>query len=1063
MATTIIIKNSGTAGVSPLTTDLSFGEIAINYTDGRLFYKDGTSTVKYFDAKPDFGTVKSVNINPGGTGLTFSGGPITTTGEFTVGGTLNILNGGTGATNSSEAINNLLPSQGSSSEKFLSTDGTNVVWKTVTTLDVTGGLGYTPINQAGDTMQGTLTLSADPVSALQAATKQYVDNVASGLNVHYACAVGTTANLNGTYNNGSNGIGATLTGVGQLPLLDGYTVLIGDRILVKNQTDKKQNGIYVLASNTPNWVLTRATDFDNSFPDEVSAGDFTFIQNGTNLGGTQWIMTTIGTIVLGTSEIQWSQFGAAGAYSAGTGISIVENRINNTGVLSVTAGPNISVSGSSGDVTIGFSGTLPITSGGTGASSATEAINNLLPSQTELNGYVLVTDGATVSWSNSIPVPISTATILGGVKIGANINVTADGTISVAAPFSGNYTDLTNKPTKLSDFTNDSGFALLTELTWSNVSGKPTNVSYFNNDVNYAKMEDLTWTNIIDRPTGVSSFLNDANYLTSSDLTWASLTGTVPNVSAFSNDAGYITTTSLTWTNITEKPTFATVATTGSLSDLTNVDVTTIPPTDGQLLGYNQAMEKWIPVSDRAGSPGGTDGQVQYNDNGSFAGVSGVTATSNKVSFDQPTNLSVGGGTNGQVLSTDGAGNVSWVTLTDQTGPLVFTSSGNYRTLTGYQENGSTSTVRVAEFFSNKLRLTLATFTPTLSATVTPSSVNWDVPVTAFNVTVGNPDDIPDQYVSAVRSITATSGSISALNTFSAGTQSLTPAPTIDWTQTFTTDADSFIRPVSTTITGGTAAASIAFNYYNGSSTVEYTGSTASLSITWATPTLGISLASLTGNTFLQSYNSTSYTVAITGMSSTSNYSNTVTASGGSISSATGSGTFTFTDPIHKNNTATTRTVSVSTVFTRPATVTGTSYTANLSAATGSASATFTYPSFWLFTSATSVPPVASDIVSGTSFTGTVTALGNQVKTFAANVTNSGTTPQAFWFAVRSSVSQPTSFKTGPTSSLLSDVSVTTGNSVSLQPTSPPAGYVAEGYTLYGITLQPGTTYVSIS
>jgi hypothetical protein len=1066
MATTIIIKNSGTTGTSPLISDLSFGEIAINYADGRLFYKDGTSTIKYFNANPDFGSVKSVNIDPGGTGLTFTtgdGNPITTSGTFTVGGTLGVFNGGTGASNPTDAINNLLPSQASFSGRVLSTDGTNIVWKAFSGSDVISGLGYTPVNRAGDTMQGTLTLHADPVSALDAATKQYVDNLASGLNVHLACAVASTANLNGTYNNGSNGIGATLTGVGQLTQLDGHTLIVGDRILLKNQTDKKQNGIYVLSANNPNWVLMRATDFDNSFAGEVSAGDFTFIQNGTTLAGTQWIMITPGTISLGTSAIEWSQFGSVGNYIAGNGISIVENTISNTGVLSATAGQNISITGSTGNITVGFSGVLPVESGGTGAETPAAARAALLPSQNGNANKVLITDGSDVSWSNTTPIAVATSTILGGVKIGDNVTVAEDGTISVAAPFGGNYTDLTNAPTKVSDFTNDVGFVKFSELAWSSISGTPTGLSYFQNDINYALKTDITWENVINRPTNVSEFTNDAQYVTQSNFTWENLNGTVPDVGIFGNAAGYITTTSLTWNNITDKPDFATVATTGSLDDLVNVDLTTVPPTDGQLLGYNSVMDKWIPVDDAAGIPGGTDGQLQYNNNGSFAGVSGVTATADKVAFESTDNISIGGGTSGQVLSTDGAGNVSWTSISEQSGPLVFTTSGSYRTLTGYQENGSTSPVRVAEFFGNKLRLTLATFTPTISATISPASPSWDQPITSFAVSVVNPDDITDQYISAVRSITATSGSISALNTFSAGVQSATPAGTVDWTQTFTTDADSFIRPTSTTIAGGNAAGTIAFNFYNGTSTAEYMTSTASISVNWATPTLGVALSSLTGNTFLQSYNSVAYTVTVTGMSSTSNYANSVTAVGGTTSSATASGTFTFTDPIHKNNTATTRTVSVSTTFTRPASVTGTSYTANLSATTASASATFTYPSFWLFTTATSVPPTASNIVNETAFAAGVTALGSQVKVFAGNVNNTESTPRAFWFAVRTSASQPTSFKTGPTSSLLSDVSVTTGNTVSLQPTTPPAGYVAEGYTLYGITLQPGTTYVSIS
>jgi len=463
-----------------------------------------------------------------------------------------------------------------------------------------------------------------------------------------------------------------------------------------------------------------------------------------------------------------------------------------------------------------------------------------------------------------------------------------------------------------------------------------------------------------------------------------------------------------------------------------------------------------IPFSDVTGTvpatQGGT-GQAEYT-----IGDILYADTTTSLSKLSPGNV-------GDLLSSGGTGaSPVWVpSPAANSNPLVFTTSENYRTLTGYTEGGTTSTVRTAEFVNNQFRLTLATFTPTLVASVTPASPNWDVPCTAFTVTVTNPDDFTTQYVSSVKSITETAGSITDLNTFTAGAQSATPAGGVDWNQTFTTNGSSYIRPISNTITGGTVTASVAFDYYNGSSTVEYTGSTASISVTWATPTLGVSLGSLTGNTFLETYTSVPYTVSVTGMSNTSNYVNTVTANGGTPNNSTGSGSFIFTTAIHKNNTASTRTVSVSTVFTRPATVTGTSYTATLTANTSNPSATFSYPSFWLYTASTLIPPTVSDVVSGSSFASAVTVLGNQVKTFGAMVTNSEAVPQGFWFAVRSSASQPTVFKTGPTSTLLSDVAVTTGNTVDLYPSPTPAGYVNEPYTLYGITLQPGQTYVSIS
>jgi hypothetical protein len=218
----------------------------------------------------------------------------------------------------------------------------------------------------------------------------------------------------------------------------------------------------------------------------------------------------------------------------------------------------------------------------------------------------------------------------------------------------------------------------------------------------------------------------------------------------------------------------------------------------------------------------------------------------------------------------------------------------------------------------------------------------------------------------------------------------------------------------------------------------------------------------MSGQTFLSSYSSTPYSVSGTGITTSANRVFAVTASNGTVSNATGSGTFTFTAPIHKTNNGTSRTVTLNTTLTRPISVTGTSYTATLGPNSASHSATFTYPSFAIFTSSTSSPPSRADIVSGTTFESTVTQYGDQVKTVSGNITNSSGVPQGYWFAVRTAASQPTTFKTGASVSLLSDVATTT-SSVNLEPDSPLSGYTAEAYTLYGITLQNGTTYVSIS
>jgi len=409
------------------------------------------------------------------------------------------------------------------------------------------------------------------------------------------------------------------------------------------------------------------------------------------------------------------------------------------------------------------------------------------------------------------------------------------------------------------------------------------------------------------------------------------------------------------------------------------------------------------------------------------------------------------------------------------TGPLIFTASQqsgkDLRTLTGYYENSTTKTVRDAYFSGSagnqQFILVLSTFSPTFASSGIPSnSLNWDVPATGFSVTVTNPADFPSEYISSVNSVVGTAGTVSSLSFFTAGSPSPTPAGGISWNQTFSTDADAFIRPISSTITGGSASATVTFNYKSGTTPeAVYTVDNTSWTINWFTPTTAISTAFLSGKTFLDSYSSTTYNLTVTGMNSSANYSHAISSIGGTITNFSDSGTFTFDTAIHKDNiTGLTRSVSTSTTFNRPATVTGTFYSSILTAMSG-VSATFTYPSFWIFTIGAGTPPTTGDIVSGTGFNvPTVNVLDDQARTFPTQaVSNPNATPRAFWFALKSTVIQPTVFKTGASPSLLSDVAVTTGNSVNLAPTSVPAGYSAVSYTLYGITLQPGTTYVLIS
>lgn len=197
-----------------------------------------------------------------------------------------------------------------------------------------------------------LTNVATPTASTDAANKQYVDDVAQGLHIHASCVAATTANLTATYDNGTSGVGATLTNSGSQAALviDGVTLSVSDRVLVKNQTSGLQNGIYTVTNTgsvSTNWVLTRATDFDTSA--EIDGGDFTFVTGGTTWDNTGWVQTAT-PVTVGSTAIVWQQFSGAGTYTASNGVQLVGSDFS--GVVVANGGLSVGASGFQLDTTI---------------------------------------------------------------------------------------------------------------------------------------------------------------------------------------------------------------------------------------------------------------------------------------------------------------------------------------------------------------------------------------------------------------------------------------------------------------------------------------------------------------------------------------------------------------------------------------------------------------------------------------------------------------------------------------------------------------------------------------
>jgi hypothetical protein len=179
---------------------------------------------------------------------------------------------------------------------------------------------------ASPTFTGTVTLPGAPTSDLHAATKLYVDNVTAGINFHESVHAASTVTIAANYSNGTSGVGATLTADTSraFSTLDGESVTIGQRVLIKNQTDEKQNGIYTLTtvgSVSVPWVLTRATDADNNPTGEMKIGDFVLVLNGTTQASIGYINNSAtNPIVIGTDNISYTEFSAGKTVVAGNGL-----------------------------------------------------------------------------------------------------------------------------------------------------------------------------------------------------------------------------------------------------------------------------------------------------------------------------------------------------------------------------------------------------------------------------------------------------------------------------------------------------------------------------------------------------------------------------------------------------------------------------------------------------------------------------------------------------------------------------------------------------------------------
>lgn len=323
---------------------------------------------------------------------------------------------------------------------------------------------------------GSTLLKNDPTQPLGAATKQYADAIASGLFPQPACAVATTANLSATYANGAAGVGATLTNNStQVAIsIDGVSLSLNDRVLVKNQTAQEENGIYTVTtvgSGATDWVLTRAANYDT--PAEIQQGDLVIIQQGTVNAITSWVQTAVVTTI-GTDPIIFSQF------TYGVTITSVSGTANR---ITVSAGNNPVV-----DISAAYVGQASITTLGTIATGTwngtTIAVANGGTGNTTFTPYGVLCAGTTATGAfanvagvgttgqvltSNGPGAYPTWQASGGGGSGKVVQIVSSGIIAGSSTGSSTYVDVTGAVATITPTSASNNIYIM--ATWQQIAG----------------------------------------------------------------------------------------------------------------------------------------------------------------------------------------------------------------------------------------------------------------------------------------------------------------------------------------------------------------------------------------------------------------------------------------------------------------------------------------------------------------------------------------------------------------------------------------------------------------
>jgi len=586
----------------------------------------------------------------------------------------------------------------------LDVDNITINGNTISSTDTNGNIVLDP-NGTGvvDVNTSRITGVSDPVNANDAANKQYVDAVAEGLHVHeqvHAMITTPLATITGdtvTYNNGTSGVGATLTLSTALDLaggdLDGDTdITTGDRVIINGESTAAHNGIYVVTSTT---VLTRAADFDT--PTEMAGGDFVWVTHGTTYADTGWVLGEAVTTV-GTTAVSFVQFSGLGQITAGDALTKTGNTldvaVDNSTIEVSSDALRVKDAGITSDkLATNAVTTLKITDGNVTAAKLASTLDLSGNTITLPSSFVTTTDTQTLT---NKTINLSSNTLTGTT---AQFNTAlSDGSFATLA---GTET-LTNKTLTspiISSISNTGTLTLPTSTgTIALTSDIPTNNNQLTNGSSYITASSTdTLTNKTINSASNTIIITESNisdlgsYITASSTD--TLTNKSGNISQWTNDSGYLTsftetndlTSSVTWANVPD-------------ANITQSSVT-----------QHQAA---LSIT-----------ESQISDLGSYITASSTDTLTNKTlsSAVLTGTLTAGGGvgSSGQVLKSTGTG-VEWTSLTDNDTNTTYTVSA--------VDSGDNAIIRLTGSDSSTDDITLVAGS---NITITPSGDNITIASTA--------------------------------------------------------------------------------------------------------------------------------------------------------------------------------------------------------------------------------------------------------------------------------------------------------------------------------------------